>query len=139
MQAWEWHRALVPFPLATAQMQQLISRVLRCDFPSMYLFLGIHELQLLEDHFKSLREEDGVVLDEDGEEDWGDWEVESDSGSESESEGWIDVSDDDKDLDISDSDDDEEKTKGKKAEEIKEVQQDEETRISTLATTKVCY
>ncbi len=114
--------------------------------------------QLLEDHLKKLREEDGVasgVEDEDDEAAWEGWDVESDSDEES-SDGWQEVdSDSDGDLEISDSEDEDgkpsKKSKGKgkakakdddddmEVEESKEQENPEEAanRISTLATTKV--
>nr|XP_019010319.1 protein SDA1 [Kwoniella pini CBS 10737]OCF49100.1 protein SDA1 [Kwoniella pini CBS 10737] len=74
---------------------------------------GIEGLELLEEHFASLRkEEDGDVNmgeeneDEDGK-GWENWDVDSDTGSESE--GWEDVSSGDEDLDISDSDDEQDR------------------------------
>ena len=89
---------------------------------------------------KKLREEEGVELaDEDNDEaGWEGWDVESDSSEES-SDGWIDVeSDGDEDLEISDSEDE-----GPSKEKIAEQSNAEDdvpdiTRVSTLATTKVC-
>ncbi|WVQ84477.1 hypothetical protein IAT38_006629 [Cryptococcus sp. DSM 104549] len=104
---------------------------------------GIEGLELLEEHFASLRKEanggvsDGsdaeMEVDEDDEAGWDDWEVESDN--ESDSSGWMSVdSEGDDDLEISDSEDEgekkrerkekKEKKKGKKAEE--EEDEDEE-------------
>nr|XP_018260886.1 protein SDA1 [Kwoniella dejecticola CBS 10117]OBR83044.1 protein SDA1 [Kwoniella dejecticola CBS 10117] len=75
---------------------------------------GIEGLELLEEHFASLRKEaDGDIAmgeeeneDEDGK-GWEDWDVESDN--ESESSGWEDVSSGEEELDISDSDDEEDR------------------------------
>ncbi|KAH9484190.1 Protein sda1 [Psilocybe cubensis] len=96
--------------------------------------VDIEGLSLLEDHLQKLREEDGVSLDGEGEDDWNGWDVESDSGSDSDSEEeWINVNDDDdNDLVITDSEDegDEKKKQGESLE-------DESTRISTLAQTKI--
>lgn len=108
----------------------------------------------MEDHYKRLREEDGIESggeeESDDEAAWEGWDVESDS-SESE-EGWIDVeSDGDDDLDISDSEDESDKkskAKGKKkAEEDEDEDEDvemapevkEPARVSSLATTKVRF
>ena len=104
--------------------------------------------QLLEDHLKQLREEDGVLSDggDDGDEEsaWNGWDVESDTSSES-SDGWIDVeSEGEEDLDISDSEDEYEKSK---VEQVKadepgasdNVDGDRPSRISSLATTKVRF
>ncbi|KAF9050794.1 hypothetical protein BDZ89DRAFT_1126332 [Hymenopellis radicata] len=71
--------------------------------------VDIEGLSLLEDHFQQLRKEDGEDVDPEAEEDWGNWDVESDdSDSSSESDGWIDVEDDGKDLEVSDSEDEDE-------------------------------
>ena len=114
-------------------------------------------MQLLEDHLKKLREEDGAASGDDNEDDeaaWEGWDVETDSSEES-SDGWISVdSDSDSDLEISDSEDEGDKKakrKGKgKAKDAEEESDDEEgeekqetaeeavKRISTLATTKAC-
>lgn len=77
-------------------------------------------------------------VDEDPEAAWNNWDVKSDSdSSESEAEDWIDVDSDGGDhLIVSDSDSEDEKG-GSKEQEPKEVQPAVETRISSLATTKV--
>lgn len=108
-------------------------------------------MQLLEEHFEKLREEQGldsdaeVGPDEDDEAAWEGWDVESEEDS-SDSGDWKDVSDDDDDIMISDSDD--EKPKKTKSEPTIEAAEsaptpasvgvsEASTRISTLATTKV--
>ncbi|CAE6446351.1 unnamed protein product [Rhizoctonia solani] len=81
---------------------------------------------------------------------WDGWDVESDSDeSSSASEGWIDVESDSEELDVSDSDDEEDKKKKKKGKQEESEdendeefgpdseQKSEETRVSTLATTKI--
>lgn len=91
----------------------------------------------MEDHLKQLREEDGLE-DEDDEAGWDNWDVESDSSEDSdESGGWIDVDDNKEDLDISDSED-EKNVVSKDKEPDKEDDPDPSTRVSSLATTKVC-
>ncbi|KAF8921593.1 SDA1-domain-containing protein [Mucidula mucida] len=93
--------------------------------------VDIEGLSLLEDHFQQLRKEDGEDVDPEAEEDWGNWDVESDdSDSSSESDGWIDVEDDGKDLEVSDSEDEDDADK-------KDAPEEEAPRISTLATTKI--
>ncbi|KAJ7582468.1 SDA1-domain-containing protein [Mycena floridula] len=94
--------------------------------------VDIAGLALLEDHLKKLREEDGVMEEEeDDEAGWNNWEVESDDSSDKSSEdGWINV-DEDEDLNISDSDDEEDQK-----EQVKD-ESDPALRISTLATTKI--
>lgn len=101
-------------------------------------------MQLLEDHLKQLREEDGVGSGDDDDDDesaWNGWDVESDSSSES-SDGWIDVqSEGDDDLEVSDSEDEREKPTADKADAAladDNVNGDGSSRISSLATTKVC-
>ncbi|KAI0058950.1 protein required for actin cytoskeleton organization and cell cycle progression [Artomyces pyxidatus] len=104
--------------------------------------VDIDGLVLLEDHLNALREEAGEASgeDEDDEEAWNGWDVESDSSdSSSDGEGWIDVdSDGDDHVSISDSEDEDEK--GKKA-KVGENNPGEEipdpNRTSTLATTKI--
>lgn len=92
------------------------------------------DIQLLEDHFQKLREQDNVVLNEDDDEAaWEGWDVESDS-SEDESDGWLDVPDDGEDLHISDSEDEADKV-AKSADNPTAAAP--MARISTLATTKV--
>lgn len=88
--------------------------------------------QLLEDHLQRLRDEDGVIMNEDDEDEaaWQGWDIESDSSDESESEGWIDVEDNDNNtLNISDSEDEGDK--------LATGAQNAATRRTTLATTKV--
>ncbi|KAG6850477.1 hypothetical protein H0H93_012898 [Arthromyces matolae] len=89
--------------------------------------MDIEGLSLLEDHLQRLRDEEGVVLGDNEEDEsvWEGWDVESDSSdSESDSdEEWHNVSDDDHDIVISDSED--------------EAKSDAPARISTLATTKI--
>lgn len=93
--------------------------------------------QLLEDHLQRLRDEDGIIMNEDDEDEaaWQGWDVESDSSDGSESEGWIDVEDNDDTLNISDSEDEGDKlaTGAQNADD----DPTSSTRISTLATTKV--
>ena len=105
--------------------------------------------QLLEDHLKKLREEEGVESgeeDEDNEAAWEGWDLESDSSEESDdSGGWIDVeSDGDEELEISDSEDEGGKQEKKTKNQIEDDEKAEATaaestaaRISSLATTKV--
>jgi len=94
--------------------------------------------QLLEDHLQQLRQEDGVELGEDDDDDamWNGWDIDSEE-SDSDSDEWHNVdSDDDDDLVISDSEDEKE---DKKEETTKNAESEVSaiTRISTLATTKV--
>ncbi|KAG9318289.1 SDA1-domain-containing protein [Chiua virens] len=102
--------------------------------------VDIEGLALLEDHLKKLREEDTGEMEEDDEAGWENWDVETDS-SESDSERWIDVSSEGEDIEVSDSDDDKEmlsaKDKTKDASEVDGDTQTQETRVSTLATTKI--
>ncbi|KAF8623968.1 hypothetical protein AX15_006123 [Amanita polypyramis BW_CC] len=92
--------------------------------------VDIEGLALLEDHFKKLREEDGINLDD--EEGWEYWTSDSDTSSDSTSEGWMNVEDDEGDIIISESDDD-----------VKDAKEQEQVttvlRVSTLATTKVWF
>lgn len=99
-----------------------------------YLSFPEQIVQLLEDHLKILREEEGVELDdEDDEAMWNGWDVESDEDSESDEEDWINVdSDDDEDLVVSDSDDEKEKLA-----EPTPGNTEASNRVSALATTKV--
>ena len=77
-------------------------------------------------------------MEEDEEAGWENWDVETDSSeSESESEVWVDVSSDGEDLEVSDSEDEKE-TFSARPKDISEADKDaQDTRISTLATTKV--
>ncbi|KAJ3565096.1 hypothetical protein NP233_g7864 [Leucocoprinus birnbaumii] len=95
--------------------------------------VDIEGLALLEDHLSKLREEDGVDLGDEDDDDaaWEGWDEDS-SDSSSESEGWVDVDDDNDDLVISDSEDEDEKEK--KQDEDAAM---ESTKISQLATTKI--
>ncbi|KAF7796789.1 hypothetical protein EIP86_007973 [Pleurotus ostreatoroseus] len=113
--------------------------------------VDIEGLVLLEDHYKQMREDEGIESgDEEEEEDeaaWEGWDVDSDSES---SDGWIDVeSDGDDDFDVSDSEDEEDgaksKAKRKKGAEDPEGaeasmavdgEESAAARISSLATTK---
>ncbi|KAH7927697.1 protein required for actin cytoskeleton organization and cell cycle progression [Leucogyrophana mollusca] len=96
--------------------------------------VDIEGLSLLEDHLRKLREETGDGAEEDSEAAWKDWDVESDSESDSDSEGWIEVdTDGDDDIEVSDSEDEREESSSKMTEE----QQLNESRVSTLATTKI--
>lgn len=90
--------------------------------------------QLLEDHLEKLRKDETGDMEEDDEAAWENWDVETDS-SESDAEGWIDVSSDGEDLEVSDSDGEKEARPKDKAKDVDET--DKDTRISTLATTKV--
>lgn len=107
--------------------------------------------QLLEDHLKQLREEDGVEgnVEEDDEAAWEGWDVEEDSSDES-SDGWVEVESDSEEIEISDSEDEgdkkKSKAKGKKKAEEDAMDEDEHpaepepaepARVSSLATTKV--
>ncbi|KAF4615384.1 hypothetical protein D9613_002888 [Agrocybe pediades] len=99
--------------------------------------IDIEGLSLLEDHLQHLREEDGVELgDEDEDEEaWNGWDIDSEE-SDSDSDEWHNVdSDDDEDLVISDSEDEKEKEKQEKPDGEADVSA--ATRISTLATTKI--
>ncbi|KIJ17224.1 hypothetical protein PAXINDRAFT_10074 [Paxillus involutus ATCC 200175] len=105
--------------------------------------VDIEGLSLLEDHFKRLREEETGEVDEDDEAGWEGWDAETDS-SESDSEGWNDVSSDGEDLEVSDSEDEKETSAAAKSGETEigadaegKDTQAEDTRISTLATTKI--
>ncbi|EIW85329.1 protein required for actin cytoskeleton organization and cell cycle progression [Coniophora puteana RWD-64-598 SS2] len=94
--------------------------------------VDIEGLALLEDHFQQLREEDvgDGQEDEDDDKGWEGWELESDSSS-SDSEDWHNVSSDgDDDLVLSDSEDEKEKPPASAEPSV-------ESRISTLATTKI--
>ncbi|KZV68047.1 protein required for actin cytoskeleton organization and cell cycle progression [Peniophora sp. CONT] len=111
--------------------------------------VDIDGLTLLEDHLAAAGEDE----DMDDEKAWANWEVEEDSSeSDSESEGWIEVESDGEDLDISDSDEEGDKKSKKRRKGGKESDEEdeemangevvkaaevEETRISTLATTKI--
>ncbi|KAF8906010.1 protein required for actin cytoskeleton organization and cell cycle progression [Gymnopilus junonius] len=96
--------------------------------------VDIEGLELLEDHLKQIREEDGAG--EDGSDDdamWEGWDVESDSDSDEEE--WINVDDNDgEDLVISDSDDD---SPVKKDSSITQPESSSPPRISSLATSKI--
>ena len=127
-----------------------------CGIDSPHVFgVAYHGEQLLEDHYKQMREEEGIESGDEHEEDddaaWDNWEVESDS-SES-SEGWISVSSDsDDDIEISDSEDEKDAEKGKKKAKPKQDDENDEAtdgmkaggeaevgRVSSLATTKVSW
>lgn len=97
---------------------------------------SLNHFQLLEDHLQKLRDEDGITMNDDNDDEaaWQGWDVESDSSDESESEGWIDVEDNNETLNISDSEDEGDKVKG--TQDSGEVPASS-SRISTLATTKV--
>ncbi|KAG6910891.1 hypothetical protein DXG01_006574 [Tephrocybe rancida] len=92
--------------------------------------VDIEGLSLLEDHLQSLRDEEGVVLDdeEDQEAAWDGWDVESDKSDSDSEDEWHNVSEDDNDLVISDSEDEAEREQPKS---------EAPPRISTLATTKI--
>lgn len=94
-------------------------------------------MQLLEDHLKQIREEDGGVADDiDDDAMWEGWDVESDSEPDSDDGEWINVdSDDNEDLVISDSDDE---AQVKKAASNLDSESAQGPHISSLATTKVC-
>ncbi|KAF8742790.1 Protein required for actin cytoskeleton organization and cell cycle progression, partial [Rhizoctonia solani] len=108
---------------------------------------------LLEEHLENKNTGDSDAGSDAGSEDgdgWDGWDVESDSDeSSSASEGWIDVESDSEELDVSDSDDEEDKKKKKKGKQEESEdendeelgpdseQKSEETRVSTLATTKI--
>ncbi|OCF77307.1 protein SDA1 [Kwoniella mangroviensis CBS 8886] len=90
---------------------------------------GIEGLELLEEHFAQMRkganggvsDEEGsdveMAVDEDDEQGWENWDVESESGSESS--GWEDVSSGDEDLEISDSDDEDDRKRDRKEKKLK--------------------
>ncbi|KAG5735521.1 Protein sda1 [Termitomyces sp. T112] len=90
----------------------------------------IEGLLLLEDHLQKLRDEQGVVLGDEEEDEgaWDDWDIESDSSDSDSDNEWINVSDDDNHIVISDSEDEAEKAQPKS-----EVP----PRVSNLATTKI--
>lgn len=107
-------------------------------------------MQLLEDHHKKMRKEEGITSGDEEEDDgaaWEDWGVDRDSDDSSD--GWMDVSSDSNEhLEISDSG--KTKAKGKRngedgetedeldtAEVAAEPPAEAVTRISYLATTKV--
>lgn len=100
--------------------------------------VDIAGLALLEDHLKKLREEDTGQADasegEDDEAAWEGWDIETDSESDSESEDWINVESDRDDLELSDSEDE---TPAKKSEPTEGECQQNQTRVSTLATSKI--
>lgn len=95
---------------------------------------------MLEDHLRKLREEDNIngAEDNENEEDaWKGWDVESDSSEESGSDGWMDVDSDGDNLEITDSEDEqgEVSKSGRKTTENGEGP----GRVSTLATSKVPF
>lgn len=113
---------------------------------------GHSYFQLLEDHLKQLRAEEGIESGDDEEDDeaaWEGWDVESDSSdSSSESGDWINVPSDGEDhLSLSDSEDEDGKKKKKNSKGKANADDDEDEepiaaapepdRISSLATTKV--
>lgn len=123
--------------------------VLRCSA------VAHNHYQLLEDHLKRLREEEGAPdaeMEEDDEAAWDGWDVESDSSDDESSDGWIDVESDGEDnLEVSDSEDEGDSKKdnnGERKEKVMDVDKEDDgdevpalldpSRISTLATTKVC-
>ena len=141
------------------QRQLLISRVWWYVISFLSWIINITVvLQLLEDHLKALRAEEGVASDASNaslndEAAWDGWDVEEDS-SEGESDGWINVESDSEDLEISDSEDESDKKEKKNKKETKRKKgkndddDDDETedaekekepvRVSSLATAKVC-
>ena len=94
--------------------------------------------QLLEDHYKQLREEEGIESGDEEEDDeaaWDNWEVESDSSDSTE--GWVDVSSDSEDdIEISDSEDEGEQTKGKKKGKQADIAEPPEEAFAQNAKTK---
>jgi protein SDA1 len=99
-------------------------------------------VQLLEDHLKKLREEEGSGVGDASDEEaaWEGWELDPDSSDvETEDEGWIDVDSDGGDLNISSEDEADAKANGKTGPSPLQVESTESVnRVSTLATTKVC-
>ncbi|KAF8635116.1 hypothetical protein AX17_004028 [Amanita inopinata Kibby_2008] len=89
--------------------------------------IDIEGLVLLEDHLKKL-DEQGADRDDDIL--WNDWATDSDFTADSDSEGWINVEDGDDDVTISDSEGEADHTNQQEP-----VTAD--TRVSTLATTKI--
>ncbi|TXT12919.1 hypothetical protein VHUM_01320 [Vanrija humicola] len=93
---------------------------------------GIDGLELLEEHFKSMRKEanggvsddEELEIDEDDEAGWDNWDVESEEDSDSDD--WNDVSSDGEDFEISDSEDEDDKPKSKKARLAKKTEEDED-------------
>lgn len=93
---------------------------------------GIDGLELLEEHFKSMRKEanggvsddEELEIDENDEAGWDNWDVESEDDSDSDE--WNDVSSDGEDFEISDSEDEDDKPKSKKARLSKKAEDDED-------------
>jgi len=88
---------------------------------------------------KKLREEEtGIAGDSENEDEdeaaWQGWDVETDSESDSESQGWIDVESDGEGLEVSDSEDE---APTREPTTTQQEGQEEQDRVSTLATTKV--
>lgn len=101
--------------------------------------VDIEGLVLLESHLKKLREEEtGIAGDSENEDEdeaaWQGWDVETDSESDSESQGWIDVESDGEDLEVSDSEDE---APTREPTTTQQEGQEEQNRVSTLATTKI--
>ncbi|KAG6889780.1 hypothetical protein C0992_004198 [Termitomyces sp. T32_za158] len=92
--------------------------------------VDIDGLSLLEDHLQKLRDEEGVTLGDEEEDEgaWDGWSVESESEDSDSDNEWINVSEDDNDIVISDSEDEGEKAQTKPH---------APPRTSTLATTKI--
>ncbi|KAF8273098.1 protein required for actin cytoskeleton organization and cell cycle progression [Lactarius quietus] len=101
--------------------------------------VDIEGLVLLEDHLKTMRGEDESPSDgeEDDENAWEGWELESESSDDSSGSGrWIDVESDGGDrLDISDSEDEDKRSNEKPS--ANEAPSTDANRTSTLATTKI--
>ncbi|KAL4065405.1 SDA1-domain-containing protein [Scleroderma citrinum] len=98
--------------------------------------VDIEGLALLEDHLKKLREEETGMADEDEDDEaaWAGWDAETDSDSDSESGGWISVESDGDDIEVSDSEDE---TPARDPTAAQPESQQDHSRVSTLATTKI--
>lgn len=137
---------------AAVDIEGLVVHIALRIWPVSQLPDLICSMQLLEDHLKKLREEEGVESGAEGEGDeaaWEGWDLESDSSeddSDDDASGWIDVgSDGPDDLEISDSEDEgnkkdkkgESKAKGDEETAVPAADESVAARISSLATTKV--
>lgn len=102
---------------------------------------GIEGLELLDEHFAAMRKEanggisdDEAVFDEDDEEGWDNFEVESDSDSDSDG-GWVDMPSEGEDLELSDSDDDEPKAKKRKTKADADKDEDDNDDAKSVTST----
>lgn len=155
LRQWAWRMVVSLWPLVIANRLPWMSKVLWYVFCHHLFSLpcadDLSYFQLLEDHLKQLRAEEGIESGDEKEDDeaaWEGWDVESDSSDSSSDAGdWINVDSDGEDhLSFSDSDDED----GKKKKNLKgKAKADEDgdgesvaaapepDRISSLATTKV--